>query len=690
MRNVRGTDGTPFVMPTWSGRQGIPSLVNYLAYCDQGYSKNAVVYACVREVSRSAPSARLRVVRDLGNSQYEPWEDHPLQGVLNKPNKFQSQFSFLELYYTYLNMDGNAFVIREREGERTTALWLVRPDRMRPVVDRRSLLGYVYVADDGERVPFTPEEVIHDKFPNPGDPFEGLGRGVSPLSAAAMETDVDNKATNFMDQFFNNAAVPFGLLKSKNILDDAEVQRIRARIKQMYTGSRKWHEMMILDADAEYERMGLDLDEMAFTDLRAISETRICAAFKVPPVLIGIKAGLDASTYSNYVSARRGMWEDKIIPDNTKTTEVFTAAMEDELQSGVITNDYSNVMALQDDRNQRFARSNQAVTGGWITVNEGRREVGLNPLPGGDVFLRPLASTTTPTPGTAGDLATGSLPSRRQAGPVLGIRKGMTGEEWEEWGAQNHKLMERVARAWELKYYQAARERFIVDGREVRAILRSAAKGRRKEIDWGRVEQALFAYIQGTSGPGWAAIFAPLMHGLLNDQAEEWLRAQGLTFELDNEEVRAFIENYALMFAAQIGNVTQEALRSLLLQAQEEGWSITKLIDEVGGLYDGWSWERAEMIARSETIRASNAGAAEAYRQAGIREKQWYTAEDERVCGFCMEMHGRVVGVEAVFGAHGETITVGEETLRLDYGDVGWPPLHPMCRCTILPVFTEV
>jgi HK97 family phage portal protein len=714
--------GTPFVFPAWGGHLGIASLIDYLTYADQGYGKNAIVHACIREISRSAPSARLQVRRRLPNAQTEVWEGHPLQKLLDRPNQHQGQKAFIELYYTYLNIDGNAFIIRVREGRKTKELWLPRPDRMRPVIKDRDLVGYVYVTETGERIPWLADEVIHIKEPNPSDPFEGLGRGLAPLSAAAVETDVDNRATAFMKKFFDNAAVPFGLLKSKNILSDPEVHRIRARIKEQYSGEQNWHEIMILDADAEYQRMGLNLEEMAFTDLRAISETRICAVFKVPPILVGIKAGLDASTYSNYTQARRAMWEDKIIPDNGKLSDELSTDFADELgQDGLITHDYSNVVALQEDRNNRFSRANQGVNGGWITVNEGRREVGLAPVRGGDVFLRPLMSQATTPEGGKG-LARVEVPLLPELKGIL--RKGENAGAWEQWGALIHKRRDRVARAWEMRFLNAAKDRFEAESREIEALLKKfkSRKGQ-KEILWGDVTSELFGYISGSGQPLWEATFTPLLKGLLDDQGEEWSDELGIDWDFQNPEVQAFLRQYSLKFADQIGATTKEGLRLLLLQAQEEGWQITRLILEVGRLYEGWqTFQRAEMIARSETIRALNAGANEAYRLAGVTEKQWYASLDERSCPFCAQMHEKVIAVESNFMNRGESLTVdipdgvdaadllleyksvgGDRwawaggfvvvdrkartvTLTANYDNVGFPPLHPNCRCTILPV----
>ncbi|WP_206341757.1 phage portal protein [Streptomyces ureilyticus] len=69
--------------------------------------------------------------------------------------------------------------------------------------------------------------------------------------------------------------------------------------------------------------LGLNLDQLRFPDLRTISETRICAGFGVPPVLVGAKAGLDRSTFANYAEARRSFWEETIMPDQRLIGDVI-------------------------------------------------------------------------------------------------------------------------------------------------------------------------------------------------------------------------------------------------------------------------------------------------------------------------------------------------------------------------------
>lgn len=692
---------TPFTFPIGYVQDGVEPLVDYAAYNDEGYARNAVVYACIRRIADAVPSARIQVRKNLRNSQVEPLEDHRLQALLEFPNPRQSMRTFLDEHAVYKNLAGNSYIVKERgRSGGTEKLWLARPDRMRPVVDRRSLLGFVYVAESGERIPFLPEEIIHDKYPNPHDPYEGMGQGLPPLSSAAYETDVDNSATSFTRSFFKNGAVIYGLLKVNSVLDDPEVARLRGRIRSQYTGEQNWHEMMILDADAEYQAMGTTMDKMLFPDLRAISETRICAAFMVPPVLVGVKAGLDSSTYSNYSQARRALWEDKLVPDLDKLGDLLTLSFRDELGDDTeIGFDYSRVVALADDRNNRFGRAGAAYAGGWITLNEARREVGLQPLADGDQRLQPLYGTGVNTPGNRGDLAPGSpdtnpkpdLTPKPASDAVTAESRKKEMPDWEAWAGGVWKGMDRTARAYELRFYEAAGGLFRQDMREIEAIINSQRVKTKKEIPHDELIKLILGYLEMQSVPGWALTFEPLMLEMLNEQGEEWATRLPAVFDFNDAQARAWLNTYSLKFASKLGETTIQALRGVLDTALAEGWGFPKLIDEVRAVYSGWTTGRAEAIARSETIRASNAGAEQAFRQLGVTQKQWYTAEDERVCPFCGKMHKTVVGVEQNYWNYGDEMVITDsngqqQALKMDYEAVGYPPLHPQCRCTILPV----
>ena len=96
----------------------------------------------------------------------------------------------------------------------------------------------------------------------------------------------------------------------------------------------------------------------------------------------------------------------------------------------------------------------------------------------------------------------------------------------------------------------------------------------------------------------------------------------------------------------------------------------------------------AQRIVRTEMSRAIGFAQVEAYKQSGIvYGKKWYTALDERVCPYCRAMQGKTADLnENYFDKGTEFLGDAKSPIKLDYEDVAAPPLHPQCRCDLLPI----
>jgi len=163
-------------------------------------------------------------------------------------------------------------------------------------------------------------------------------------------------------------------------------------------------------------------------------------------------------------------------------------------------------------------------------------------------------------------------------------------------------------------------------------------------------------------------------------------------------------------FAEAIVETSRKALSGMFKQGVAEGWSIPTMQKGIEQLFtqwtegnlrlEEWAWidqrmpkYRREMIARTETIRASNKGAEALYQQWGVEYKEWLTAFDERTCPWCAQMNGKRLVTGGTWFQKGEQWNVeveegGETRIKgmvLDYEDVKGPPLHPNCRCTLIP-----
>jgi SPP1 gp7 family putative phage head morphogenesis protein len=160
-----------------------------------------------------------------------------------------------------------------------------------------------------------------------------------------------------------------------------------------------------------------------------------------------------------------------------------------------------------------------------------------------------------------------------------------------------------------------------------------------------------------------------------NDVLNELI--QGVRINIDQKPVVNFIDKFTRKYAKATNETTVALLRDSLQQGIDAGEAIPDLAKRVNEIMQDAIENRATMIARSETVRASNFGAEEAMRQSGVVEsKEWVVAIDERTCDICMEMDGMVVGLGEIFAED-------------SYSDIAAPPRHVNCRCTIVPVVSE-
>lgn len=317
----RKAQGDFMMFPSWMNGQPQWQFVDIAAYVREGFEMNTLIYSAVMYKARAAVTAPLRAYTgDIKNPTLLPPE-HRLSTLLQKPNPTQSWAEFTEQQVAYLNISGNSFTYlqRSKDGAFPTALWNLRPDYTWIVPGSGTdLKGYIfrpygYAADNG--LPILPSDMMHVKFPNPGDPMMGLGYGLSPLMPMAQSGDVDNEVTRFLKMFFQNKAMVGGLLKYETSLDDTMVAEARTRWQEIYGGVDNWGAVAVLDKSASYERIGLTFEEMGFSSLDERNETRILSPFGVPAILIGAGVGLKYGTYSNFETARRAFWEDTFIAE---------------------------------------------------------------------------------------------------------------------------------------------------------------------------------------------------------------------------------------------------------------------------------------------------------------------------------------------------------------------------------------
>jgi len=189
----------------------------------------------------------------------------------------------------------------------------------------------------------------------------------------------------------------------------------------------------------------------------------------------------------------------------------------------------------------------------------------------------------------------------------------------------------------------------------------------------------------------------------------------GMYFNVADPRALKYMATHSKNSAWKITETLHLELRAELAAGMAFGMSIPELTDRIERFWDEISAARAELIARTEVLKASNFGFWQGMVQSGVVEgKQWLATADRQTCPHCAYMDGRTMPLDKPFFKLGDTLTppmidpewgnwvdadgnmvdsIGEAAqapeMKFDYEEVTHPPLHPDCRCTLLAILKE-
>lgn len=183
---------------------------------------------------------------------------------------------------------------------------------------------------------------------------------------------------------------------------------------------------------------------------------------------------------------------------------------------------------------------------------------------------------------------------------------------------------------------------------------------------------------------------APTLYALINETGQDAMRQVGQQpgqFDPTTAAVMSYYQARADKIAADVNAETEKQLRASLGQGVDDDESSDQMRARIELVFGAALTYRADRITTTETTRAQGWADVEAWKQAGnVTGKQWNTAADERVCPFCRSLDGTIISLDSNFLSLGDVLNVDGQSLSINYEDVGSPPEHANCRCTLDPV----
>lgn len=362
---------------------GGPSWVrqsNRVAYVEEGYQLNVVVYRAVAEITRSMSDLRLEVA-----SNGEPMETSPALDLLARPNPTQGWDGFITEAFTNYLLTGEMAIARYPETGKIVELWNVNPLYLQ-VTPGRGGIPSAYVYDQGNSKREFPVDRITGQsqlfFMKAYNPLD-YWRGQSPLMAAGIAADTHNAGMRWNYSLLRNSARPSGLIKLTADAGGDVAARLKEWFKRAFQGETNAGEIPVLPAGADWVAMDNSPKDMDFTTTQKEAAKLIASAFGVPLPLIDN----DASTFNNLEQAKERLYTDTVLPMFNSFLSQFGAWLLPNYGQGLsLQVDMDQIGALEGLRTRLYDRMLKGVTAGVLTVDEARIAIGYEPL--GDAAIK--------------------------------------------------------------------------------------------------------------------------------------------------------------------------------------------------------------------------------------------------------------------------------------------------------------
>lgn len=636
-------------------------------------------------VSKAISKVELKVVEVQEDGTEIELFNHELIKLLKRPNAIMTGKQFRKLFNTFLNLNGEAYAV-------------IRGDFGKPWEDHRKWptslqiletpavgfdLNKNYYQDSLIRYggnSYKLASVLRQYNPNP----ENLMKGLSIIQQNASAIDTDEMMRKWNRKVFKNSGRPSVALEVPTALDDKAYKRIKKEFNSEYTGEKNAFKAVVLDNGMKITPYTLNSQDLDFLDSRKFSKDEIFAMFGISPSNAGMtenvnRANAEAQDYTMAKNVVEDGVADFCEQINNTIVEPYNAV------SGVrpIKLTYEN--PVPEDLEFKLKLAGEGVNK-FMTIDEVRELYGLKELPDGqgNVLYRPLNEVPITDLSFTDELGDTDIDEREfqqcDDPDHHHEKKKVAGETIRKY-ERKARLYARQARKYERMI--SGKALTVMEKQRKQALTYTKAF---ESMDWQNDNTELAEFIQ------------EVLQMVIEQVGVEALNeiAFGGELNLYQGDARRWAEAWSKLVAKHFNETTRLALQTILENSMTEGMSVDETADKIDQYFDGVGKERAWVLAQTESVRAMTYADINAWRLTGeVEDKEWYTAEDERVCAVCAELHGNRIGLTVDYFKKGDRLLIERDdrpTLEVDFAfsDVSGPPLHPRCRCVLIPILREL
>jgi SPP1 gp7 family putative phage head morphogenesis protein len=645
--------------------------------------EHAVLALCLERIATDAAAVEWEFYPP-GDSE-EPIEDHPVDELWEKPNRFMrgnqlwyasylSKLIFGEWFWYYpdLVLSSQTGPARKLSSAGTpNQINLLDPRCVKDRVEEDGTISWSWEVNGVSR-PLDSARLTQSKRWNQNNPV----RGRSLIAAVLPEAEADQFVMQWNKRFFGEQnGIPAGLL-IPGVGSNLDADQ-RKELKRTWAQHAEKRSIAVLPGPGwDFKDLSTSQREMDFLGMRTGARELILAACGVPPLVAGF---LDTTIKYNAREQKEIYWQNTIYPLVEQDQSVINA---DFLPSIGIADEvypkWEAVKAMLTDMTERANTAKILFDMGvpFAQINE-RLELGFDAeqIPGSEVGYLPIGLLPADMSG-----------ARTVAGPVAEPTQDQADAQQQD-GTQPQKSLpafreERRALIW---------RNLIVRTRDLEDQFDRVIRGHFKAIEYEVManlanlkgflmvqtkEVARYLFDLDAAKKKLRKTTEPVYKQIAKRGGDSLAAELGglISFNVNDPVVLASIAQLTHRIA-RIDETVERALRESLGEGLRASETISELRDRVRGVMEV-SLGRSRTIARTETGMSFNLSRNIGMKQAGITQQEWLSARDADV----RDTHAAI---------DGDTTHIGEPFANglLYPQDPSGPAKEVInCRCVALPV----
>jgi len=349
--------------------------------------REATVFSCVRILSDGIAQMDLELFKEDEQGNKTLAKGNPLYSILKiKPCTWMSGYDYWK--WNMINMCLRGFFLSKKvySNGKVVALIPYHPDYTK--FDQSADGSYIFTSVSVQNVQkknfqatetFTQNDAYYCMYAT----IDGVNP-VSPIKYAAESINSASKMRKHGSKFFDNVAVPPGVLTVPQRLDDGAFKRLRESWQTSY-GTENTGKVAILEEGTKFEHISMTNEDAQYLETRGYTREEIAAIFGVPPYMVGDTK--QAKGWSTLEAQSSDLLRWSFNPWIKRIEDATTISLIPRARWGVV---YARFNTFELTRGNMADRKEFYVSGiqnGYLSPNEVRAMEDMNAREGGDEFL---------------------------------------------------------------------------------------------------------------------------------------------------------------------------------------------------------------------------------------------------------------------------------------------------------------